>query len=75
MVACESEYVRVLYGVPQGTVLGPCSYVSFHRLYILMILMIIFLPPTLFADHCIIYQTIKSEQDHAPSTGAGLTFC
>ena len=57
---CESEYVSVLSGIPQGTVLGPVMFL----LYINDINNNVSSSLRLFADDCIIYRTIKSEQDH-----------
>ena len=57
---CESEYVSVLSGVPQGTVLGPVMFLP----YINDINNNVSSSLRLFADDCIIYRTIKSEQDH-----------
>ena len=56
----ESEYAKVISGVPQGTVLGPVMFL----LYINDINNNVSSPLRLFADDCIIYRTIKSEQDH-----------
>ena len=56
----ESEYARVISGVPQGTVLGSVMFL----LYINDINNNISSSLRLFADDCIIYRTIKSEQDH-----------
>ena len=56
----ESEYVSVLSGVSQGTVLGPVMFL----LYINDINNNVSSSLRLFADDCIIYRTIKSEQDH-----------
>ena len=56
----ESKYAMVISGVPQGTVLGPVMFL----LYINNINNNISSLLRLFADDCIIYRTIKSEQDH-----------
>ena len=57
---CESKFARVISGVPQGTVLGPVMFL----LYINDINSNISSSLRLFADDCIIYRIIKSEQDH-----------
>ena len=54
------KYVRVISGVPQGMVLGPVMFL----LYINNINNNISSSLRLFADDCIIYRIIKSEQDH-----------
>ena len=55
----SSPPVRVLSGVPQGTVLGPLMFL----LYINDIATGISSPLRLFADDCLLYQTIKSIED------------
>ena len=55
----SSPPVRVLSGVPQGTVLGPLMFL----LYINDIATGISSPLRLFADDCLLYQTIKSTED------------
>ena len=57
---CESKCVSVLSGVPQGTILGPVMFL----LYINDINNNVSSSLRLFVDDCIIYRTIKSEQDH-----------
>ena len=56
----ESKYARVISGVSQSTVLGPVMFL----LYINDINNNISSLLRLFADDCIMYRTIKSEQDH-----------
>ena len=56
----KSKYAKVISGVPQGTVLGPVMFL----LYINNINNNIYSSLRLFADDCIIYRIIKSEQDH-----------
>ena len=56
----ESKYARVISGVPQGTVLGSVMFL----LYINNINNNISSSLRLFADDCVIYRIIKSEQDH-----------
>ena len=53
----QSTYARVISGVPQGTVLGPVMFLLYINNNISSSL-------RLFADDCIIYRIIKSEQDH-----------
>ena len=55
----SSPPVRVLSGVPQGTVLGPLMFL----LYINDIATGISSPLRLFADDCLLYRTIKSIED------------
>jgi len=55
-----SDYINVISGVPQGTVLGPVMFL----LYINDISEDISSSLRLFADDCIVYRVIKSEQDH-----------
>jgi len=56
----SSSYVKVGSGVPQGTVLGPLMFL----LYINDITTNITSYIRLFADDCILYRVIHSEQDH-----------
>ena len=67
----ESKYARVISGVPQGTVLGPVMFL----LYINNINNNISSSLRLFADDCIIYRIIKSEQDHLHAIATRLTHC
>ena len=55
----SSPPVRVLSGVPQGTVLGPLMFL----LYINDIATGISSPLRLFADDCLLYRTINSIED------------
>ena len=56
----SSTYVHVDSGVPQGTVLGPLMFL----LYINDITTNITSSIRLFADKCVLYHVIHSEQDH-----------
>ena len=56
----SSTYVHVDSGVPQGTVLGPLMFLS----YINDITTNITSSIRLFADDCVLYHVIHSEQDH-----------
>ena len=56
----SSTYVHVDSGVPQGTVLGPLMFL----LYINDITSNISSCIRLFADDCVLYRVIQSEQDH-----------
>ena len=56
----SSTYVHVDSGVPQGTVLGPLMFL----LYINDITTNITSSIRLFADDCVLYCVIHSEQDH-----------
>jgi len=56
----SSTYVNVDSGVPQGTVLGPLMFL----LYINDITTNISSSIRLFADDCVLYRIIQSEQDH-----------
>ena len=55
----SSEFIRVMSGVPQGTVLGPLMFL----LYINDISNNLTSHIRLFADDCIIYRTISSPED------------
>ena len=55
----DSNFVQVQSGVPQGTVLGPLMFL----LYINDIKCGISSHLKLFADDCILYRTINSQQD------------
>ena len=55
----SSESVSVQYGVPQGTVLGSLMFL----IYINDITESISSPLQLFADDCILYRTITTEED------------
>ena len=55
----SSDHVPVLSSVPQGTVLGPLMFL----IYINEITKDISSQLRLFADDCLLYRTIKSEQD------------
>ena len=56
----NSSYIHVNSGVPQGTVLGPLMFL----LYINDITTNISSNIRLFADDCVLYRVIHSEQDH-----------
>ena len=56
----SSSYVHVNSGVPQGTVLGPLMFL----LYINDITANISSGIRLFADDCVLYRIIQSEEDH-----------
>ena len=60
MDGVPSENLSVLSGVPQGTVLGPLMFL----LYINDISTNIGSSIPLFADDCVLYQIIKSTEDH-----------
>ena len=55
----ESDFVSVISGVPQGTVLGPLMVL----LYINDINSNILSSIRLFADDCVVYRTISNEDD------------
>ena len=55
----ESDFVSVISGVPQGTVLGPLMFL----LYINDINSNILSSIRLFADDCVVYRTISNEDD------------
>ena len=55
-----SETVHVGSGVPQGTVLGPILFLS----YINDLPSSVSSDVRLFADDCVLYQPIKSKDDH-----------
>ena len=55
----KSDWVPVLLGVPQGTVLGPLSF----SLYIYDITEDIDSELRLFADDCVCYSEIKEDTD------------
>ena len=55
----SSDYVPVLSGVPQGTVLGPLMFL----IYINDITENISSQLKLFADDCLLYRAIRTEQD------------
>ena len=55
----ESDYVNVISGVPQGTVLGPLMFL----LYINDISKNILSSIRLFADDCVVYRSISNYDD------------
>ena len=67
----ESEYARVISGVPQGTVLGPVMFL----LYINDINDNISTSLRLFADDCIIYKTMYQIRTRPPPIATTLTYC
>ena len=60
--SCKSDSAAVMSGVPQGTVMGPLSFL----LYINDLPSVVDPGTTvcLFADYCLIYRQIRSIEDH-----------
>jgi len=68
----QSDPVFVQSGVPQGTVLGPLMFL----LYINDIADVLSSSLRLFADDCLLYRTINSEEDYYPAAKwFGSTIC
>ena len=56
----SSEEVQVESGVPQGTVLGPILFLC----HINDLPLAVKSQVRLFADNCLLYRNIESQQDH-----------